>query len=89
MPSYQQWEKFSSLLDEINVWKWQPKYKNPGIDDGLQWEFTITYKLKKFVSEGDNNYPQADGSPNNNYFLTENFGKLLGALEELREEQKP
>lgn len=86
-PSFQQWQNFSLLLDAINIWKWQPKYKNYGVDDGSQWEFKVTYKLKKLVSEGDNNYPQADGTPNNDCCITESFSKLLNGFEELREKQ--
>ena len=87
-PDTRQWQQFTLLLDELNVWKWQPKYENYGVDDGRQWEFKIAYKSKKLSCKGDNNYPQADGSPNNDVFLTETFCKLLEGLEQLRSKQE-
>jgi hypothetical protein len=56
-PSLAQWRRFRQTLDAINVWRWQARYSNPNVADGLRWELDITYSDHAVHSEGANDNP--------------------------------
>jgi hypothetical protein len=83
-PSPEQWRQFRQALDEINVWRWQAKYPNPGgVADGLQWRIEVTYPDHTLHVEGDNNYPDDSGRPINATQQTKAFQKLRAAVQAL------
>src|SRR6185369_11172767 len=83
-PSPAQWRRFRQALDEINLWRWQAKYPNPGgVADGLQWQIQVTYPDHTLHVEGDNNYPDDNGRPTNESQQTAAFQKLRAAVQAL------
>ena len=56
-PSDEQWSEFLATLDDIDVWAWQQRYKNPGICDGTSWSFRIAVDDRRLETSGSNNYP--------------------------------
>ncbi len=83
-PTESQWRKFRIELDDLKIWQWQTEYPNNGVRDGTQWSLEIEYGDKHLITGGDNNYPCADGSPNNQSEPpTLTFVRYLKAVEEL------
>jgi len=83
-PSPEQWRQFRQALDEINIWRWQAKYPNPGgVADGLRWQIELTYPDHTLHVEGDNNYPDDNGRPSNESQQTKAFQRLRAAVQAL------
>jgi hypothetical protein len=82
-PSAEQWRQFRQALDALNVWRWQARYPNPGVADGLRWEIHLTYPDHTLHVEGDNNYPDDSGHPVNAAQQTKAFQRLRSAVQAL------
>ncbi len=82
-PTDEQWRAFRRALDKINVWQWQALYPNPGVLDGTQWTFEVTYSDHVLKTHGDNNYPDAQGAPINSPDGTKTFESLMRAIRKL------
>jgi hypothetical protein len=61
-PTENQWQAFRELLDQLDVWCWQPEYFEP-ICDGTNWSAEIVYSDKVVSSHGSNCFPGRDGRP--------------------------
>jgi hypothetical protein len=83
-PSPEQWRQFRQALDTINVWRWQPRYLNPGgVADGLRWEIQLTFPDRALHVEGDNNYPDENGRATNVSQQSKSFQSLRAAVQAL------
>ena len=49
IPSEAEWKAFRETLDKIGFWRWNRKYVDTGILDGVQVEITIEYEKKKKI----------------------------------------
>ncbi len=56
-PSPEAWKTFWAALDQIGVWGWGPRYDNPEICDGTQWEIDICDGVRSIRCFGSNQYP--------------------------------
>ena len=69
--SFEQWEEFWKVIDEIDAWRWGKDYFNQDILDGTQWELVIDRKGKRRRRIfGSNDYPP-------------NFNLLIDAINKL------
>lgn len=82
-PTLEEWQAFRQSLDAIDVWGWQEFYANPGVTDGTHWSLEIEWDDRTIVSFGDNNYPVADGLPENDPDITPTFEEFLAAVRKL------
>jgi hypothetical protein len=52
------WQSFRQTLEFLQAEQWQPKYFNPNVLDGQQWEVKIAYADGRLIeSRGSNAYP--------------------------------
>ena len=52
------WQSFSQTLEFLQAEQWQPKYFNPKVLDGQQWEVKIAFADGRLIeSRGSNAYP--------------------------------
>ncbi len=71
------WKNFWTIMDEINVWKWEKEY-HEDIMDGVQWELCIKRKGKrKRKILGSNAYPEPEI----------NFKKFINAINDLIQDE--
>jgi hypothetical protein len=49
-------------LKKIGVGKWQPRYVDPKIEDGTQWQVTVKSKDLNCDVHGSNSYPKGFGA---------------------------
>lgn len=82
-PADEDWQAFKKALDDIGVWHWQEEYPNTGHTDGTQWFLEIEWDDRKIKSFGDNNFPIADGDPENDSDISPTFESFLGAVRKL------
>lgn len=82
-PAGEDWQVFNKALDDIGVWQWQGEYPNPGQTDGTQWFLEIEWNGRRIKSFGDNNFPIADGDPENESDISPTFENFLGAVRKL------
>jgi hypothetical protein len=82
-PTEAAWREFRQALDELKVWQWQNDYPRGGVVDGTQWLFEIAYKDRALKSRGDNNYPDASGTPTGKPEFTPVFERYLAAIKKL------
>jgi hypothetical protein len=82
-PTETDWREFRQTLDELKVWHWQSDYPRGGVVDGTQWLFEIVYSDRALKSRGDNNYPDASGTPTGKPEFTPVFNRYLGAIKKL------
>lgn len=72
------WRTFCRELDEIDVWAWKPRYENPNVMDGTQWQVDIAACGKSIASTGYNDYPGGTLPPDG-----DRFPRFLRAMSEL------
>jgi hypothetical protein len=82
-PTTAQWQNFRGALDSLKIWGWQPDYPNTGWADGPVWSLTLIYPDASIRTQGDNNLPNADGSPTNNPNGSPTFQTYLSAIQAL------
>lgn len=80
-PTVEDWLKFWTSAQAVNLWIWQKSYLNPLILDGLQWSLEISYQGRTLTSEGSNAFPGWENDPE---FPDDcEFGRFLHALQKL------
>ena len=62
-PTKEQWRAFWKKAERVKIWKWQPKYANPGVCDGTNWSVEIEHGCHTVTSSGNNNYPVTPEEP--------------------------
>ncbi len=82
-PTAAQWRAFRGTLDDLNVWNWGSRYFNGRVVDGTQWSLDVAYSDRELKANGENSYPQIDGSPNDEPRPTETFRRYLSAVQTL------
>lgn len=82
-PTAAQWREFRQALDDLKVWQWRAAYPSRGVQDGTQWALEITYADHAIKTRGDNNYPGANGKPNDDPNATKSFNRYLDAVTKL------
>ena len=84
-PTPAQWKAFWAVVDDVQLWKWQPRYTNPNISDGGYWKFEAERGANRVSTYGRNSYPaDADpAKPSEDSFPTQRFRKFYSALEKL------
>ena len=81
-PSPQQWQQFTSMLDQINVWVWKERYEQP-ILDGTSWSLHVEWGDKSVETSGSNGYPTATGALSKAFDPTPVFRTYLKAVSQL------
>lgn len=86
-PSALQWRRFWQALEKAKVWRWQGRYDNPRVHDGLLWRLEIARggRNSSVQAEGLNAYPADDEvrEPNVSGGFSRPFTAFRQALEAL------
>jgi hypothetical protein len=82
-PGDSEWQAFRLALDKIGIWRWHEEYPNPDGTEGTQWYLEIEWGERRVKSSGDNNFPVADGDPENEADISPTFEHLLEAVRRL------
>jgi len=56
-PTPEAWRRFWQGCDEIGVWRWDARYDNLLVLDGIQWELEMRVGARAVRSSGSNAYP--------------------------------
>ena len=80
--STKKWNAFLAVLDEINVWEWQPRYDEPALD-GTSWSIRIEHGGRVVESSGSNGYPSDPDPMTTAPHPSTRFSALLSALSDL------
>ncbi len=79
-PAAKEWERFWAAAERCDLWNWAPRYDDPDICDGTQWEVEVMLGARRLRSSGSNAYPGGVGTGYSKAFklLTQAVRKLLG-----------
>jgi hypothetical protein len=83
VPAKEAWEKFWKAMDEVQLWKWQKRYDNVHIMDGLVWSLDVRRGEQKVRSGGHNGYPTLERLTKPAQEPSPIFRKYQQAVEEL------
>lgn len=75
VPTHSQWEDFSKLCDELDVWSWPPDYQRMKILDGLLWTFELEIGERRVAFDS-----QMAGCPREFYSSLMRLHRLLQAM---------
>lgn len=62
-PTKEQWKEFRTVLDEIDVWRWRPRYKPRANGGEALWSLDIEYGSRRLHTSGGAAWPDEKGSP--------------------------
>lgn len=60
-PTAEEWTQFWDRVEQCDLWHWAPRYDDPDILDGTQWELDIQLGRRRVTSFGSNAYPGGEG----------------------------
>lgn len=55
-----QWRAFCTEIEDIGVWRWQPRYEDPSVMDGTQWSARMQFGTQALDTSGYNAYPEQE-----------------------------
>jgi hypothetical protein len=82
-PTRQQWREFRRAIDEIDIWKWRPRYHR-NVTDAGGWSLDIQYSDRTLETSGDAGVPEETSTPGSCWPTTEKpFRRFLAAVQRL------